>query len=205
MPSYQRQVGFAPTASVSRLPKDYELNAIIDFARHASHCHQCADPWKSHLKSRTLCKRGHQYARNVAHYIYNNGGKPCSTTEQEDYQPVHIEIPAGCEVVRGLLKAIERGFRLHKSKKAEPVISYDPTYFVSRRPVEKKHRPRIEIVDPPTRHGYENLVYVDEPRRYYDPAPPVRQPTTEYNVVYVAPRERRDGWTNSVYDTSYYR
>lgn len=141
MPSYQRQVGFAPTPAYSRLPRDDEAYVMKSFARHASHCSSCAHPYDVHRRGGILCSKGHQRAVDVAQYIYNSGGQAYSLVDHEGNQRMQVEIPLGCEAVRELLKAIERGLRLrHKA----PMFSYDQTYHVPIRHSVIDHAPRQE-------------------------------------------------------------
>ncbi|MCJ1364967.1 hypothetical protein MMC16_004085 [Acarospora aff. strigata] len=155
MPSFQRQVGFAPSPIYSRQPRDDEVYVMKAFAHHASRCPYCAQPYQVHLSGRTLCDKGHQLALDVAQYVYNKGGKAYSLVDREGNQLVQIEIPFDCEVVRDLLKAMERGLRLRRKA---PAVSYDPNYYVAPRPTEIKHS-RVEIVEPSRRHRKEK-VYV---------------------------------------------
>lgn len=160
MPSFQRQVGFAPSPIYSRQPHDDEVYVMKAFAHHAYRCASCAQPYQVHLDGRTLCDQGHQLARDVAQYVYNKGGKAYSLVDREGSQLVQIEIPVGCEVVRDLLKAMERGLRL---RRRAPAVSYDATYHVAPRPVER--RSRIEIVEPSRPHRKEK-VYVSRGSLY---------------------------------------
>ncbi len=150
MPSIQRQVGFAPNPVYSRQPHDDELYVMREFAHHAYRCPDCAQPYQVHLSGRTLCNLGHQLALDVAQYVFNKGGKAYSKVDREGNQLVQIEIPVGCEVVRDLLKAMERGLRL---RRRAPAVSYDSSYYVAPRPVER--RPTVEIVEPSRRHRKE--------------------------------------------------
>ncbi|KAI9807576.1 MAG: hypothetical protein M1825_005516 [Sarcosagium campestre] len=225
MPYIERQVGFVARPTLSRQPKEAEYEAMYRFARHASHCEQCADPYSVHVAGQTLCRRGHEHARKVALYVYNKDGRACSTSDLADYQSVQIEIPVGCEAVRGLLRAVERGMRLRKAKKSEPVVSYDRSYFVARRPVARKDRSKekrtkIEIVDPPRlseshpahqhhHHHDERIVYADnyEDDVYYAPQDaPVYSPCEDNGnlVFYAAPKSQRRS-SSYVYGEEFYR
>ena len=131
------------------------------FAKHASHCESCYDPYLVHRAGRTLCPKGHQRALDVAQYVYNKGGKAYSLVDREGNQRVQIEIPTGCEAVRSLLKAMERGLRIMKRA---PSVSYDRTYYVAPRPTSER-RPstkelKLEMVEPPARNSR------PQPRRY---------------------------------------
>ena len=124
------------------------------FARHASHCTSCAEPYEVYKRGGTLCPKGHQRALDVAQYVYNKGGKAYSLVDREGSQRVQIEIPAGCESVRSLLKAMERGLRIMKQA---PSVSYDKTYYVSARPVPRREsryvKPQLETAEPPTSYS----------------------------------------------------
>lgn len=125
------------------------------WTRHTSHCAQCARPYELYKRGGTLCPKGQQRARAVADYLYNKEGEVYSLVDQERRQSTRVEIPAGCDSVRDLLKALERGF-LQQSQ--PPVESYDRTYLIAprrRRTQPRTDEPRyirkpshIEIVDP---------------------------------------------------------
>ena len=127
MPHAVRQVDFAPIPAYSRLPRSDELYVMKAFARHAGHCSACAHPYEVHHSGGTLCSKGHQRALDVAQYIYNKGGQSFSLVDRDGNQCVQVEIPADCEAVRSLLKAMERGLRLRR--KVQPT-SYDKTYHI---------------------------------------------------------------------------
>jgi hypothetical protein len=157
MSSYQRQVGFAPAPAYSRLPRDDEVYVMKAFARHASHCSSCAHPYDVHRRGGTLCAKGHQRAIDVAQYLYNKSGQAYSLVDHEGNQRMQVEIPLGCEAVRELLKAMERGLRLRRKA---PVVSYDQTYHVParhsanfdhlpRRESLLSRKPRLETAEPP--------------------------------------------------------
>ncbi|MCJ1486719.1 hypothetical protein MMC06_006897 [Schaereria dolodes] len=153
MPSSNRQVEFSPTPVYSRLPRDDEAYVMKAFARHASHCSSCERPYEVHRRGGTLCPKGHQRALDVAQYVYNKGGQAYSQVDREGHQRVQIEIPPGCEAVRSLLKAMERGLRLMKKA---PAVSYDSTYYIQPRTtsfIERAPRqvikPRLETAEPP--------------------------------------------------------
>ena len=154
MGSFKPRISFNPTPAYSRLPHDDEAYVMKAFARHASHCTSCAEPYEVHKRGGTLCPKGHQRALDVAQYVYNKGGKAYSLVDREGSQRVQIEIPAGCESVRSLLKAMERGLRIMKRA---PSVSYDKTYYVPARPVPQRNsryvKPRLETAEPPTSYS----------------------------------------------------
>ncbi|KAI9824868.1 MAG: hypothetical protein M1832_001473 [Thelocarpon impressellum] len=224
MPSF-RHVGFAAKPSMSRLPNAAEAKAIHNFGVHASHCDVCADPYAAHLAGRSLCDRGHHHAREVARHLYNKAGRACSTVERSgEYQAVQVEIPVvGAEPVRGLLKAIERGLRLRRSK-AKPVVSYDRTYYVAPRPVvarqpvaqpaverrAEKARARIQIVDPPRPSAHhqhaEKVIYLEDLQGPHGRGMKRQHREDGAVVVYAAPRAPyRVDRRASIYETEFYR
>jgi hypothetical protein len=73
------------------------------------------------MKCGTLCDRGHAYARDVAQYIYSNAGKAYSVNDRNTTDDqVQIEIPPRCDVIRGLLKAVDL--------RSQTVVSFVRTY-----------------------------------------------------------------------------
>ena len=131
MPTHRRSVDFAESPAYSRLPRDDELYVMKGFARHASHCGSCAQPYEIFRRGGTLCSRGHQRALDVAQYLYNRAGQAHSITDREHGQRVHVEIPAKCEAVRGLLKALERGMPLRRKVSASNYANFDNSYYTS--------------------------------------------------------------------------
>lgn len=129
MPSFRR-VSFSDRNHYSRLPHEDELYVMKAFARHADNCDSCYDPYQVYRDGATLCPRGHQRALDVAQYVYNKGGQAYSQVDKERNQRVLIEIPANCEAVRLLLKAMDRGLRV--MRKHTPT-SYDRSYYVPAR------------------------------------------------------------------------
>lgn len=156
LPSFRRQVSFTAAPAYSRLPRDDEAYVMKAFARHATHCPSCANPYQVHLRGATLCPKGHQRALDVAQYVYNKGGQAYSVVDRQGHQHVQIEIPVGCESVRSLLRAMERGLRIMRRA---PSVSYDRSYYVAPRPTviqrepgsySQHKKPRLETVEPPT-------------------------------------------------------
>lgn len=157
MPSFitSRHVLFDPNPAYSRPAHDDEAYVMKAWTRHTSNCGQCARPYELYKLGGTLCQKGQQRARDVANYLFNKEGDVYSLVDQERRQSTRVEIPAGCDSVRDLLKALERGF-LQQSQ--TPLPSYDRTYFVAprrRRTQPRTDEPRhtrkdsqIEIVDP---------------------------------------------------------
>lgn len=140
MPSYSRRhVEFDPIVSHSREPRDDEKYVMKVFARHASRCPSCANPYEVHKRGETLCAKGHQRALDVAQYLFNMSGQAYSSVDREGNQRIRVEIPAGCDSVRGLLKAIERGLRLRRH---DPAPSYDRTYYIPPRTIQPERGDR---------------------------------------------------------------
>ncbi|MCJ1467087.1 hypothetical protein MMC07_005709 [Pseudocyphellaria aurata] len=136
MPSFShrhRHVDFDLTPEYSRPAHDDETYVMDEFNFHASHCSSCADPYQVHKRGGHLCPQGHGLALDVAQYLYNKGGQAYSVVDREGHQRVKVEIPPGCDAVRGLLKAMGRGLRL---RRVEPATSYDRTYYVPPRTIQ---------------------------------------------------------------------
>lgn len=163
MPSIVRQVEFNPEPALSRRPRDDELFVIRTYARHADHCSRCAAPYESYCEDIPLCEKGNRLAREIVKYIYLKGGKPYSVVDREHYQRVQVEIPSGCEVIRDLLLAVQRGLHVRQNT---PLISYDPTYFVPERrsPAPAVRAPASEY-DPEEEKALEPAYQIIEPGR----------------------------------------
>ncbi|KAF9886995.1 hypothetical protein FE257_010611 [Aspergillus nanangensis] len=152
-----------PVVPVRDLEADEEY-VMHAFERHASHCTQCADPLQAHKDDRSLCARGHQYALDVAGYLYSKNGKAYSVINRELNQPTLVKVPRTCRAVRDLLLAIEDGLRLQHIKEPvlAPIISYDPTYpIVPRRPAIQQAPVCTEIIErePRSRKPRRVIVY----------------------------------------------
>ncbi|KAL8940616.1 MAG: hypothetical protein Q9216_002729 [Gyalolechia sp. 2 TL-2023] len=211
MPSIVRQVDFAPIPAYSRLPRDDELYVMKAFARHASHCPTCARPYEVHRQGGTLCSKGHQRALDVAQYVYYKGGQSFSAVDRDGNNRVQVEIPANCEAVRSLLRAMERGLRLRR--KVQPV-SYDETYPIPSRKLPSDYqslplrepryirKPSLETAEPPPRvqqhrrekssSGRGSLYEEDmkeRQRRYKEERMPVYHKAAPRNVPPVPPKD----------------
>ncbi|MCJ1309821.1 hypothetical protein MMC25_003482 [Agyrium rufum] len=148
IPSARRQsVSFDASPLYSRPARDDEAHVMKSFARHASKCSECADPYETYMSGQSLCAQGHKRAIAVAEYVYNRSGKPYSVVDRERNQTVQIEIPAGCEPVRSLLRAMERGLRLGSRTTSE---SLDRTYFVQERIPSSTAPPKQSTLLPTT-------------------------------------------------------
>lgn len=139
----ERMVGFLkdPVSAVSRPVNTAESWAAYDFEMHARKCAYCENPYEVHRSHAQLCDQGHRLAQEVARYIYNNADGETYSTVEEDHKLVRIEIPAGYEQTRGLLKAIERSLR-HRSR--TPFVSMDRTYHIAARTPKRSHSVKIE-------------------------------------------------------------
>ena len=197
MPSMIRQARFAPIpATYSRLPRDDEIYVMKAFARHCSHCSACSDPYAVHLAGRSLCSKGWQRALDVTQYVFNKAGQAFSVVDLEGNKRCQVEIPADCDAVRQLLKAIERGLRLRpnsssSSSKKERLTSYDENYYVAprRTTAERDLAYDLKYADSEPRHSRKSKVEVEDTPapRYVTSAPrrfqSVKQRPTSYYEV----------------------
>jgi hypothetical protein len=93
----------------------------------------------------TLCKRGHAHARRVAQYVYSKAGKVYSVIDRSATGArVQIEIPAKCDAIRGLLKAVDHGMKV-EGLASRPVVTHDRTFHVPDRKLDR--RDRYEVVE----------------------------------------------------------
>lgn len=130
-----------PVSAVSRPVNGTESWAAYDFEMHARKCAYCQDPYEVHRSHHQLCDQGHRLAQEVARYIYNAADGATYSTVEEDSKLVRVEIPAGYDEVRGLLKAIARSLR-HRSR--TPFVSMDRSYYVAARVPQRSHSVKIE-------------------------------------------------------------
>lgn len=139
----ERVVGFLkdPVSAVSRPVNTTESWAAYDFEMHARKCAYCQDPYEVHRHHEQLCDQGHRLAQEVARYIYNGANGETYSTVEEDHKLVRVEVPAGYDQVRGLLKAIERSLR-HRSR--TPFVSMDRTYYVAARVPQRTRSVKVE-------------------------------------------------------------
>ena len=132
-----RVVEFVPASNtICRPARDDERDVMQRFAAHASHCPRCKDPYRVYIEGGTLCERGHAHARDVAQYVYSKAGKAYSVIDRSATDArVQIEIPAKCDAIRGLLKAVDHGLKV-RGPASRPVVTHDRTYHVpDRRPL----------------------------------------------------------------------
>jgi hypothetical protein len=128
--------------------QDDEKFVLCEFERHASHCSRCADPLSAFRERRNLCSRGHQYAVDVAEYLYRKNGTAYSMVDRGFDQLTEVKIPRGCIAARSLLLAIEEGLRVRRKDEEPPVIhSYDSTYYVAPRQSNTQREHYTEIIE----------------------------------------------------------
>lgn len=183
MPSTVRQARFAPVpATVSRLPYDDESYVMKAFSRHVSHCDECLLP-------SVLCAKGYARAMDVTQYMLPSNGRSYSIIDLDDNQRVQVEIPAGCEQVRGLLKAVERGSLRQKTSpssspkpaKTRAPVSYDENYYVGPRQTPSRQRDLGEELDA---SDAEYQTYERRPRIGQQPRFEKIQPLSRSTTVY---------------------
>jgi len=106
------------------------------FAAHASHCPRCEDPYSVYMKGGSLCERGNAYVRDVTQYVYSKIGKAYSVIDRSANDArVQIEIPAKCDAIRVLLKAVNQGQKV-TGPASRPVVTHDRTvHLPDRRPM----------------------------------------------------------------------
>ena len=150
-PRKARAVGFLPepVTGVSRPVNTSESWAAYNFESHARKCAYCHNPYEVHRNHEQLCEVGHRLAQDVARYIYNADDGETYSVNEEGHKLVRVEIPAGYDEVRGLLKAVERSLR-HRSRR--PFLSMDRTYYIAARTLpERSHSVKVEQPSKPTR------------------------------------------------------
>ncbi|KAL6233087.1 hypothetical protein BDW75DRAFT_196198 [Aspergillus navahoensis] len=133
---------------------DDEHFVMMSFERHAAHCYTCSDPRRAQADGETLCRRGTEYALDVAAYLYSKNRKSYSVVDRDLNQPTLVNIPRRCIATRDLLLALEDGLYLRKEKEKEkapavqkPVISYDRTYHVAPRRSNSQKVTATEIIE----------------------------------------------------------
>ncbi|KAL4754517.1 hypothetical protein BDW72DRAFT_166377 [Aspergillus terricola var. indicus] len=135
---------------------DDEYFVMMSFERHAAHCYTCNDPRRAQADGETLCRRGTEYALDVAAYLYSKNRKSFSVVDRDLNQPTLVNIPRRCIATRDLLLALEDGLCLRKEKEKEkekapavqkPVISYDRTYHVAPRRSNSQKVTATEIIE----------------------------------------------------------
>ncbi|GAB1202869.1 hypothetical protein BDV32DRAFT_118540 [Aspergillus pseudonomiae] len=191
-----------PVLPVRELEADEEY-VMVAFERHASHCTRCADPLGARKEDRSLCERGHQYAVDVADYLYSKNGKSFSTLDRERNQPTLVKIPRDCRAVRALLLAIEDGLRLNRKEQGavqpprspSPIITYDRNYPVPpRRSTSPQQQPvsYTEIIEREPRDAMRRRVIVySSPRSSPSRSSPSRSSPSRGSLYESDAAERR--------------
>ena len=143
-----RVVEFVPASNtICRPARDDERDVMQRFAAHASHCPRCEDPYRVYMNGGTLCERGHAHARDVAQYVYSKAGKAYSIVDRNATDArVQIEIPAKCDAIRGLLKAVDHGLKV-RGPAQRPIVSHDRTYHVAERRQLPDRRDGHEVME----------------------------------------------------------
>ncbi|RVD88650.1 uncharacterized protein DFL_002827 [Arthrobotrys flagrans] len=123
----------------SAIPESYMHQTFRDFASHAYRCDVCYDPLRVHLEGRQLCPKGHKLARKVSKALYEEANdkyrrSKTSRRRADGWQSIEVDIPKGCEVVRALINAMERGLNINSRPEATatpatPATPTARTYF----------------------------------------------------------------------------
>ena len=100
------------------------------FETHARQCQDCYSPLEVHRRGKRLCDTGHALAQDVAEHVYHKAGEVYSKAS-DNHKLVRVELPANYTQTKDLLRAIDRA--LKSTSRTVPVISYDPSYPVTRR------------------------------------------------------------------------
>lgn len=131
---------------VSRPINAAESTAIAQFESHARSCRHCENPYEVHRAHKQLCSAGHRLAQEVASYlyvkseapgVYSMHPDPDADANADPLRPVRVELPAGYENTRGLMRAIDRSTR---HRRHAPFVSMDRTYYVAARVPSTRHR-----------------------------------------------------------------
>jgi hypothetical protein len=149
------------------------------------------------MEGGTLCERGHAHARDIAQYVYSKAGKAYSVIDRSATDArVQIEIPAKCDAIRGLLKAVDQGLKV-RGPASRPVVTHDRTYHVpDRRPSDRRDGNEVMEVVPGRREERRKAEGGDRRReeRWRAEGGERRQPDRRdrYKVMEVAPRRREE-------------
>jgi hypothetical protein len=76
---------------------------------------------------------------DVAQYVYSKDGKAYSVVDRDATDArvqIQIEIPQGCDVVRGLLMAVHQGLKI--DQKLSPVVRHDRIIQERRQPPNRR-------------------------------------------------------------------
>ncbi|GAB7363388.1 hypothetical protein MBLNU230_g3666t1 [Neophaeotheca triangularis] len=132
-----------PVSGISRPPTPTEAWSLYNFELHARACSACHNPHRAWRENRQLCDSGHGLALDVAIHVYSRDGVIYSTAHPNDNQsqPVHLEVPSTYQQVPLLLKANEHRLR-SKEKKSAPIISYNQSHPIPARHGDEEKHPR---------------------------------------------------------------
>ncbi|KAK6520985.1 hypothetical protein TWF506_001221 [Arthrobotrys conoides] len=211
--------------TVLPIPESYMHQTFRDFASHAYRCDVCYDPLRVHLEGRQLCSKGHKLARKVSKALYEEANdkyrrSKTSRRRADGWQSIEVDIPKGCEVVRALINAMERGLNINSrpegttatSIPATPVTPTTRTYFDDAMLAQYQRRPGPS--------SDEELYSRSRSRHREEPEAGVRSRSTKRSssvgnagrkpvVIGIQERERRpygghssNGSTDSGYDTA---
>ncbi|KAK6376165.1 uncharacterized protein PV06_02118 [Exophiala oligosperma] len=171
-----------------RPSRDDEYFVMYRFAKHASKCTLCADPYDSYQQGHGLCDRGRSYARYVFSHLSYRGGKAFSRIDRAYGNPIEVRIPAECEVIHGLFRALEHGMGLSRRKKPtivdpneKPVIvEMLPRRVKETRDVQQLEEPSLAVLPPDETEGrtYEILRLVNASNEVYHHPKDMRLPVS---------------------------
>jgi hypothetical protein len=154
MPYLGHDAHDTPVTRVRDLGDDEQF-VLSGYESHASKCARCVDALETLRAGRSLCERGHQYAVDVASYVFSKNGKAYSAVARDSDRQLLVRIPRQFRASRRLLLAIEEGLRVRRE---QPVISYDATYPVRPR-VPNDAEPVTEIIERAPRTHRRVIVY----------------------------------------------
>ena len=126
MSSVARRVNYPSQTVICRAPRADEVAVLLHFSAHASYCWRCGDPYRVLVSGGTLCGIGHAYAWDVARILYYNDGRFFFVGDSN----MLISLPKGCDAIRGLFKAIDRGLKIEENTL---IISRTKYYVPDRR------------------------------------------------------------------------
>ncbi|KAF3921963.1 hypothetical protein ABW20_dc0103344 [Dactylellina cionopaga] len=143
--------GLPTMMPIPAIPESYMHQTFRDFSAHAYKCNICYDPLRVHLEGRQLCTKGHKLARKVSKALYEEANEKyrlakASRRRADGWQPIEVDIPKGCEVVRALITAMERGLNINSSRTegtvpATPTTPTTRTYFDDTMYTQYQRRP----------------------------------------------------------------
>ncbi|EWC46906.1 hypothetical protein DRE_03918 [Drechslerella stenobrocha 248] len=101
------------------MPRQTTLEAYMhktfkDFADHAYTCDVCYDPLRVQMEGGRLCSRGNKLARKISKAFHEEANEKyhrvnSSRHHTAVWKSIGAEIPEGCEIVRPLINAMNRG------------------------------------------------------------------------------------------------